>query len=94
MIRESYARRRPLPESIQNAPDLFVGLELYFSAFIELNTCRQTGWSAGPIPTSSILEYCAWLDLDADETEDMFYLIRQMDHAFLKYIAKKNQESS
>jgi hypothetical protein len=94
MIRECYRRKKPLPERIQNAPDLLVGLELTFDAFTELNTCRQTGWSAGPIPSWCIDDYAERLDLDAEETEDLLYLIRMMDQAFLKHIAAKNKESS
>lgn len=94
IIRECYARKRPLPDRIKNAPDLFVGLELYFQAFIELNTCRNTGWSAGPIPSWSIDEYCARAELTEDESEDLRYHVRMMDQAFLRYSNRKSKESA
>lgn len=94
MIRESFIRKRPLPERIQNAPDLLVGLELYFNAFVELNTCRSTGWSAGPIPSWCIEEFCDRLELDEEETEDVHYHVRNMDAAFLKYSSRKNKDSA
>jgi hypothetical protein len=71
-----------------------MGLELYFTAFTELNTNRSTGWSAGPIPGWCIAEYSDRLDLTIEEAEDMHYQIRMMDEAFLKYSARKNKESS
>jgi len=94
MIRECYARRKPLPERIQNAPDLFVGLELYFDAFVELNTCRSTGWGPGPIPSWCIDEFCVRNGICGEEAEDFHYLLRQMDGAFLKHMASKSKESS
>ena len=95
MIRESFLRKRPVPERIQNAPDLFLGLELYFAAFIELNTCRSTGWSAGPIPSWCIDEFCNRNDLEEEEeVEDMHYHMRMMDQAFLKYSARKNKDKA
>jgi hypothetical protein len=94
MIRECFRRKRPLPERIQNAPELLTGLELYFEAFIELNTCRSTGWSPGPIPAWCIDEYSCRLNLTEDEAEDLLYHIRKMDAAFLEHIAKKNKDSA
>jgi hypothetical protein len=94
MIREAYRRKKPVPERIQNAPDLLLGLELYFDAFIELSTCRNTGWAPGPIPFWSIYEYCAKEDLDAEESEDMFFHIRHMDQAYLQFVESKNQEKT
>ena len=51
---------------------------------MELSTDRQIGFGIGPIPYSSILTFCAHKDLGAEETEDLFYIIRAMDAAFLK----------
>lgn len=94
MIRECYTRKKALPERIQNAPDLFMGLELYFGAFVELNTNRSTGWSAGPIPSWCIDDYAERLELTEEETEDLHYHIRAMDKAFLDYMARKNKDKA
>jgi len=94
IIRECSARKRPLPERIQNAPDLLVGLELFFQAFIELNTCRSTGWSAGPIPSWCIDEFCTKNELIEEEAEDLAYHVRKMDQAFLNHMSAKSKESA
>lgn len=94
MIRECFMRKRPLPERIQNAPDLFLGLELYFIAFLELTTCRNSGWGATPIPSWCIDEFCARNGLDDEDSDEMHYQIRHMDQAFLKHIASKPPKSS
>ena len=94
IIHDCYRRKRPLPERIANAPDLFTGLELIFDAFIELNTTRQSGWGPGPIPSNAILDHCFYLGLNDDETVDMIYFIRKMDQAFLTYMTRKNKDSA
>jgi hypothetical protein len=94
IIRQCYARKKALPERIQNAPNLFTGLELFFQAFVELNTNRNTGWSAGPIPGWCIDDYADRLELTKEEAEDLTYHIRMMDQAFLKYSARKNKEKA
>ena len=94
IIHDCYRRKRPLPERIANAPDLFTGLELIFDAFIELNTTRQTGWSPGPIPAWAIYEHCDILGLTDDEIADMHCLIRKMDQAFLTYMTRKSKDSA
>jgi len=85
-------RKKPLPERIQNAPDLLHGLELYFEAFLELNTCRPMGWGPAPIPSFYIDEFCRKHELDEEESEDMQYHIRLMDQAFLKHVARKKKD--
>lgn len=94
IIQDCYRRKRPLPERIANAPDLLTGLELFFEAFIELNTCRMVGWGPGPIPFTAIADYAAFLGLTVEETEDLFYHVRKMDEAFLKWNARKSKEST
>lgn len=86
------AERMPLPDKIQNAPSLWFGLELYYQAFWDLTTCRSTGWSVAPIPWSAIKEYCQVYTLDAEQTEALFYLVRQMDNAYMDYRARKGKE--
>ena len=94
IIADCFRRKRPLPERIQNAPDLYTGLELFFEAFIELNTCRQTGWGPGPIPFTAIWDYCTFLGLTYEESGDLLYHVRRMDEAYLKHSARKSEKSS
>lgn len=77
----------PIPESIQNAPELEIGLHLYFTAWVALSTCRSYGMSAGPIPWLAIHEYANQLDLSDDQREALHYHIPIMDtvyHDFLE----------
>jgi len=89
LIKQSLKMRKPLPKKIQNAPELNLGLELYWNAFWDLSTCRSTGFGAGPIPWLAILEYTRTFEFDEEQQEDAFYLVRVMDNAYLNHHADK-----
>jgi len=80
----------PLPDRIAKAPDLHIGLELYYAAFWELDTCRPIGWGMGPIPWAAVKDYAQTFDLDEEQQESLFFLVRKMDNEYLKYMSKKN----
>lgn len=84
--------RLPLPQKIQNAPELKLGLELYFGAFFDLNTCRPIGWSIAPIPWSSINDYARTFEFDELQTEDLFFYISHMDIAFINFHRSKTEK--
>lgn len=75
----------PLPKRIQNAPQLELGLELYYGAFFDLNSCRPVGMEEGPIRWIDIHDYCDRLEIVGDQRDDMHYHIRSMDNAFLEW---------
>jgi len=89
IIKQCMRARKPFPKSIQNAPRLFMGLELYWDAFWDLSTCRPAGMGAGPIPWSVIRDYAVTFELDQDQEEELYHHIRVMDNAFLEHHAKK-----
>lgn len=74
-----------IPKAIQDAPELDLGLEFTYSAFWELNTCREYGFSSGPIPWTAIKDYAIACDLEAEEIAEFTTLIRAMDNAMLKW---------
>jgi hypothetical protein len=82
----------PLPESIANAPELELGLELFFSAFWDLTTCRPSGWSVQPIPWSAIIEWGQMHELDYEEMDDLLFYVREMDSEFIDYVAEQNSK--
>lgn len=81
----------PLPKKIQNAPELRFGLELYFGAFFDLNTCRQIGMGIAPIPWFSIRDYALVYEFDEEQTDDLFFFIRKMDHAYIAHHDRKTK---
>ena len=87
IAQECRARGMPLPNKMMNAPDLFLGLELYWDAFQDLVTCR-TG--AGFIPWTAINEYAHVHRLDEEQLDDLTFFLGQMNSALSKWQEKKN----
>lgn len=81
----------PIPDRIKNAPDLFLGNELYIDAFFHLNTSRNSTFDIAPITWFNIQEYCQLRGLDEETTEDMHFLIPRMDTEYISWVrSKKN----
>lgn len=81
----------PLPARIAGAPQLRTGLELYLTAFVELSTCRPSGFAGpGPIPWTAIREYAVAYRFSARQTSCLESLIRRVDRAYLEYCEKQN----
>jgi hypothetical protein len=64
---------------------------IFLKAFEELASCRQIGFSLGPIPWRDALRYGEILGLDDDVLSYFIEIIRRMDNA---YLAKKNEEDN
>lgn len=93
IIEQCYKQRLPLPEKIANAPELFLGLELYFTAFLNLTSCRTQGYGTeGPIPFTQMQIYCEFEGINGDQREDLLDHMQHMDAAYLKHKAQKLKE--
>lgn len=84
----------PLPSRIANAPELDIGLELFYVAFFDLHSCRQIGFSAGPIPWTAIRDYANEHNIFGDQREDLFYYVQMMDKAYLEWQSKEADRKS
>jgi hypothetical protein len=89
ILEQCYRSRMPVPPRILNAPELHLGLELYYAGFLDLNSCRSFGFAEGPISWITIVNYCDYKGLTEEQTEDFIFHIGQMDTAYLKYRASK-----
>lgn len=67
-------------------------MELYYTAFLELSTCRAIGMAAGPIPWTAMEAYADKLGLVEDDFERFTVLVRALDSEYLEYQAKKAKE--
>lgn len=90
IIRQSIINGLPLPASIENAPSLLPGLELYYLGFLRLNSSRQIGFSVGPIPWDKIEDFCDRLEVDDDQREALHFHISALDEVFMKSKQSKN----
>ena len=80
---------QPLPERIENAPELILGSELYLHAFFDLDSERSHGMGLTRIPWSSVKDYAVAFDFDERQTEDLHYYIRKMDAANLQRLSEQ-----
>ena len=60
----------------------------YLNCFNELSSCRQIGFSLGPIPITAIWSYADRYEL----SEDFCNLMRRMDVLYLDSMDKKSKK--
>lgn len=94
IIEACIRERRPLPQAIANAPVLTLGLEFYYTAFLDLTTDRAFGYGEGPIPWSSVERYCDRYGVQGEDREDMHHHMRAMDQAYLEHRGKQSKVES
>lgn len=82
-----------VPKKIAEAPELWEWLWFYFTAFLELCSCRSTGFGEGPIPWTAMNAYAIRYQIVDEEEFDLFMrLLTALDMAYLKYRNTKREE--
>lgn len=69
-----------------------MGLELYWTAFHELNSCRSFGMGLGPIPHTAILDYAQAYGFSEDQFDTLVFHVRAMDRAYLDYNQREQKK--
>lgn len=87
------ANRQPLPEAIANAPTLYLGLDFYFRAFLDLNTCRDMGMGRGPLPWTALVQYAGEMGLTGEDKEDFLYLLQKVDNDYLEWARDQDKKN-
>lgn len=87
IVKQAMRFGQPIPDRIAEAPELRIGLQVYFQGFFDLDSERER---LSPIPWTAMKAYCQFNEFDDEETDDFIYLIRKMDSANLERLAKKN----
>jgi len=80
-----------VPDKIANAPELTLGLQIYVDAWLDLNTCRNSGMNSGPIPWLAIHEWANINELDLEQRERLHSYIPAMDGAYFQYLEWKRE---
>jgi hypothetical protein len=92
IVKQAMRFGHPIPERIANSPELKPGLQLYLQAFFDLDSERSHAFSPTAIPWSSIQDYAKAFDIDGEQREDLFYLVKQMDRAHLSRLDSKSKK--
>ena len=80
----------PDSKALENQPVLFSGLQIYYQAFQDLFTEKQTGFAgSGVIPWSSILKWGKYHQVD--DVDKLMRYIRALETARNEAIEKKNK---
>jgi len=82
------------PENKNEEPEIKPNLNLYLDAFFELDSERTHGEGLSPIPSSAIRAYAKDYGFSELQFYKLKYLIREMDKAHLKMLAKKMKEET
>jgi hypothetical protein len=91
IIKDCYRRGHPLPKKIANAPRLFFGLELFLTAYLDLESERPVGWDLCPIPRSSMVAYAKEHGIEGEQFDDLLCHVTAMDLAYRKYEDKRQK---
>lgn len=94
IAKQAIRNRQPLPDFIVNAPILLPGLEIYLTAFLELNTERPGGMGINPIPVSRMRELGKWYEFSKDEIDDLVYLMKRLDKDHMERVRKQMQNKN
>ena len=91
IIQQCLRERLPFPQAIQKSPELWIGLELFFGAYLDLDGDRPSGWTVRPIPWTILVDYCVAYSIVGEQREDLLYLVRAMDKAYIEHVTKKSK---
>lgn len=80
-----------VPAWYRDQPQLIRGDEFYLTAFWELSSCRQFGYSIGPIPWNRVVEYGERRRLDRRMIKVFEVVLRELDEVYLAWL-RDNQE--
>jgi hypothetical protein len=86
MRAEARRFKEPLPKRILDKPDLFFGNALFLNAWFELDTERERPHR---ITRSLCFQYATDYEFDSEQTEDLWFHVKEMDIEFLTWWQKK-----
>lgn len=76
---------------MRNAPELQLGLDVFYEAYMDLSSCRS-GMGDGPIPWTVVMDYAQLQHMDEEMARELWFYITQMDEAWLTYQEKKRDK--
>ena len=77
-----------IPQALLDKPDLPQSMVFFWTAFLELNTCR----GEGNIPWTAIDRYAERYDVTDDLFEDLVEIIALLDDAMIEHREKERKK--
>lgn len=75
-----------------NPPDLNVGLDFYYQAYLELSTEKK--FENGPIPYSSMEKYTNENELSDGQFQDLMFFCNRLEETLADFLEKKSKRNS
>lgn len=88
------AKGREPPDWYKAEPPLTPVSSFFLAAFWSLSSCRQVGFSQGPIPWNHIRDYAEFVGLDRENSFALEVVIRAMDNAYLEHLAARQEQDA
>jgi hypothetical protein len=91
LVKQAIRMGQPIPDRIKDAPDVNLGLNLYLTAFFDLDAERSHGFGYSRIPWTRMREYAEYNEFDEEQFEDLVFFIRKLDSANEERLASKKK---
>lgn len=78
---------------IPDGPEIDASDEFFVTAFNDLSTERSLGDDIRPIPFSKIMDYSNLLGLTFDGAQDLAFVIRMVDNAYITKILDERKKA-
>ena len=83
-----------ISQEILDAPELQIGLELYWIAFCELGTCRPSAMAGvAPIPWTAVEQWADKEELDEEQNQRLHLILGRMDKAYSEWAEQDGNKS-
>jgi len=89
IIEQCMRYEQEIPDAIKNAPELAIGLGMYYEAFHDLSSSRV----GNAIPWREVNHYCKEKGYSEEQQDTMHYVIASLDEARAVFIKMRNKGS-
>lgn len=80
----------PVPKAIDEVPELPMGTELYWEAFIDLMTSRPA--PDQPLAWTAMNDWCKCYGVLGESAEDLIYVVRLLDAELLRFRRERSAD--
>ena len=89
VIQQMKRKGMAIPEILTEEPELWPGLELYLTGFLDISYDRPMGMGFGPISWFTVEKYADIQEWDDEQKEAFHYHVRGLDQIWLEHHNKK-----
>jgi hypothetical protein len=84
----------PIPDKFANAPELKLGLELYYDAYSELVSYQTINPERPPILWADVHEYAKHHGFTSEQRDNLLYFVRELELVATRHYRKSMKGKS